>query len=540
MIQNSSLEALKSQIDIVDILEDHIELKKAGANFKACCPFHGEETPSFVVSPVKQICHCFGCGVSYDAIGFVQELKKLTFVEAVEDIANVMNFTLTYDKELNKKNYSGVMEHINSFYMSKLDQETHEYLLNRGVTTQSIKDFEIGFAPSSSLQIQSITKEMFSLHDGAECGILATDDGGKTYARLTNRISFPIRNHTGKLIGFGGRILNGERAKYLNSPQTPLFDKSRNLYGYNLAKEHIYKKATFTIVEGYLDVVMFHQAGVRTAVATMGTALTQMHCNTIAKAKARVLLCFDGDKAGVSAAFKASKLLSAHGLFGGVVLFPEGKDPADMIKENKKDELFALMKKPTPLIEFAISHIASLYNLSEPSKKQEALSEIMAFIKTLTALIQDEYKSYVSKVLNINEAHIVVVRQSVPEVAVQLQGINISEMNIINTATSNDECRLLVLSELDASMFSYHAREFLQFKNNSQDLLGLLLRDELSIYTLKELQSQIRLMKISHKQKELQVIINSDASFDRKSFEIKKIQGIIYELKKKKDKGDYL
>ena len=535
MIQNSSLEALKSQIDIVDIVGDYVELNKAGANYKACCPFHGEETASFVVSPLKQICHCFGCGISFDAIGFVQEIKKLTFVEAVEDIANVMNFTLSYDQESHKKNYSGVMEHINSFYMSQLDQDTHEYLINRGVTNESIKAFEIGLAPNSSLQIQSITKEMFSLPDAVECGILASDESGKTYARLTNRISFPIRNHTGKLVGFGGRILNGERAKYLNSPQTPLFDKSRNLYGYNLAKEHIYKKGTFTVVEGYLDVVMFHQAGVRTAVATMGTALTEMHCNTIAKAKARVLLCFDGDKAGVAAAFKASKLLSAHGIFGGVVLFPEGKDPADMIKEGKREELFALMKKPTPLIEFAINHIASLYNLNEPSKKQEALSEVMAFIKTLTPLIQDEYKYYVSKVLNVNETHVVVARQSVPVQERVLQGINISEMNIINTATSSEESREFVLEELDASMFLYHSKEFTQMQENSQELLGLLLRDELSIYTIEELKSQIRLMKIAHYQKEMQTIIRSDASFDRKSFEIKKLKGVVYELKKKRD-----
>jgi len=533
MIRDSSLETLKSQIDIVDILSDHIELKKTGANFKACCPFHGETTPSFVVSPVKQICHCFGCGYGSDAIGFIQDHKKLSFVEAVEDVANSMNFTLEYDKELNKKNYSKVMEFINSYYISQMEQDTHKYLIERGVTHESIKAFEIGLAPNSSLQIQSITQEMFGIPDAVECGILATDDNGKNYARLTNRISFPIRNHTGKLIGFGGRILSGDRAKYLNSPQTPLFDKSRNLYGYNLAKEHIYRKGTFTVVEGYLDVVMFHQAGVKTAVATMGTALTEMHCNIIAKSQANALLCFDGDKAGVAAAFKASKLLSAHGIFGGVVLFPEGKDPADMIRENKRDELFEMMKHPVPLIEFAISHIASSYNLSEPSKKQEALSEVMAFTKTLTPLIQDEYKNYVSKVLNINVSHVTVARQSVPSQVVQLQAINISEMNIINSATANDENKTLVLSELNENMFIYHSREFLMFKENSQELLGLLLRDELSLYTVEELKSQIRVMKISHYQKELQNIISGDESFDRKSFEIKKMKGVIYELKKR-------
>lgn len=533
MIRDYSLESLKAKVDIVDILGDHIELKKAGANFKACCPFHGESTASFVVSPKKQIAHCFGCGYTGDAIKFIQDLKKLSFVEAVEDIANSMNFTLEYDEKSSKKNYSKVMESMNSFYISHLDQTPHEYLLSRGITGESIKNFEIGFAPSSAMQIEHINREVLNASEAIECGVLASDEGGKSYARLTNRISFPIRNHTGKLIGFGGRILNGERAKYLNSPQTPLFDKSRNLYGYNLAKEYIYKNSVFTIVEGYLDVVMFHQSGIRTAVATMGTALTEMHCNTIAKAGARARLCYDGDKAGIEAAFKASKLLSAHNIFGGVVLFPEGKDPADMIKEGKKEELVELIKKPTPLIEFVITRIASMFNLSEPNKKQEALKEVQAFLNTLTPLIQDEYRTYVAKVLNINATHIQVA-QTPQTQEVIYQCVNISEMNIINTATATKELRELVLDELTPEMFVYHRREFIMLKEDNQELLGLLLRDELSIYSIEELRGQIRIMKIAYHEKQLKSVIASSWGYDRKAFEIKKIKGIVFELKKKR------
>ena len=532
MIKANSLENLKAQIDIVDIISNSIELKKAGANFKACCPFHSESTPSFVVSPVKQIYNCFGgCG-SGDAIKFVQEYKKLSFIEAVEDIANEMNFTLEYD------NNSNLMEHINSFYLANLDQGINEYLLNRGLTIESIKTFEVGFAPSSNQQIDIIKREAFNMQDAQECGIVAVDDSNKTYARLTNRISFPIRNHTGKLIGFGGRIIKGDRAKYINSPQTKLFDKSRNLYGYNLAKEHIYKKGTFVITEGYLDVIMFHQAGIKTAVATMGTALTELHCNMIKKAQAKVLLCFDGDKAGIEAGFKASKLLSAHDIHGGVVIFPEGKDPADMVKDGNIEELHSIMRQKTPLIQFVINTIASRYSLNIPQQKQEALKEVSIFLRTLSSLIQDEYKPYVAQTLQINQSHIHIDQQQeqhyqAPATAIL---INIGEMNIIKTARENENMLNTVLDLVDVNMFDFHPKEFEMLRTGDNSLDGLLLADGLSTYTEAELLKQLKMMQISHHSKQLQNIIHSDESYEKKAFEMKKVKGIIHTLKKELSK----
>ena len=208
MITPSSLEALKAKIDIVDVIGSYMELKKSGGNFKAPCPFHSEKSASFVVSPRKQIYHCFGCGAGGDAIKFVQEYKKLTFVEAAEEIANDLNLKLEHDNtNSGEKDYSRVMEHINNYYVESLDSATGEYLQTRGLTLESIKEFEIGFTTSSKEQIASFNEHHFNLQDAIECGILATDESGKTYARLSNRISFPIRNHTGKLIGFGGRII---------------------------------------------------------------------------------------------------------------------------------------------------------------------------------------------------------------------------------------------------------------------------------------------------------------------------------------------
>jgi len=528
-----NIDALKAQLDIVDIVSSCIELKKAGANLKANCPFHDEKSGSFVVSPAKQICHCFGCGVTFDSIGFIQEYKKLTFVEAVEDIANDMNFTLEYDATANKKDYSKLMEHTNGFYLKNMDADIHTYLLERGLTDESIKTFEIGYAPASNTQIAQLNKNLFSTQEAIECGILATDESGKTYARLTNRISFPIRNHANKLIGFGGRILKGDRAKYINSPQTQLFDKSRQLYGYNLAKEHIYKKGTFTITEGYLDVVMFHQAGIQTAVATMGTALTELHCNIIKKAHAKALLCFDGDKAGVNAALKASKLLSAHGIFGGVVIFPEGKDPADMVKSGEKTALFDLMKKPMPLIDFALSTIAGSYNLNKPDEKENALREIESFLKTLSPVVADEYKDFTAQLLQININHIHTPKETQHhEHKTYHTTINLSEMNIIKTANESDALLDIVLDRVEASMFIYHAKEFEMLLHKDMELQGLLLRDDIKIYSAEELTQQVNIMQYKHYEQELKRLASSNESYEKVAFEMKKIKGLMFELKR--------
>jgi DNA primase len=276
MISKTSLETLKNQIDIVDTISSNLELKKSGANFKACCPFHGEDTPSFVISPAKQIYHCFGCGAGGDAIKFIQEYKKLSFQEAVEDIASDMNFTLEYDNKQDYKDYQSLLESINHFYEQNLTDDKLNYLLDRGITKKSIKDFEIGYAPRSDKQIKHLQDNFLNLQDASEVGVLAYDKD-KAYARLRERITFPIRNHAGKLIGFGGRTLkpSSDIAKYLNSPDTKLFNKSRNLYGLNLAKEHIYKKGTIVITEGYLDVVMMHQADINYGYSTNTTTHTK-------------------------------------------------------------------------------------------------------------------------------------------------------------------------------------------------------------------------------------------------------------------------
>ena len=244
MIDNNSVEQLKNSIDIVEIISNYIEVKKAGANFKANCPFHQEKTPSFVVSPTKQIYHCFSCGVGGDAIKFVQEYEKLNYPEALEKIASLMNFSLTYTKGGNDNSEARrILEQVQQWYVKNLDQNqvAMEYLKNRGITQQSIEYFGIGYVGASYELMNFLSANMLPIPKAQEAGVVAQRDRGGFYARLTERITFPIYSPSGAIVGFGGRTITNHPAKYINSPQTKLFNKSRLLYGYSKAKEHIYK-----------------------------------------------------------------------------------------------------------------------------------------------------------------------------------------------------------------------------------------------------------------------------------------------------------
>ncbi|MDD2640202.1 MAG: DNA primase, partial [Arcobacteraceae bacterium] len=274
MISKDSIENLKNHLDVVDVISQFIEIKKSGANFKACCPFHGEKTPSFVISPTKQIYHCFGCGVGGDAIKFVMEYEKLAYPEALEKLASMYNISLTYENNTQQKLDTKVLQEINQYYQKLFisNATAKEYIKSRGISEFSIEKFEIGYAPNSLQTINYIKDNFLNLGDAKELGVIDSGENG-LYARFIERITFPIYALNGSIVGFGGRTITGHNAKYVNSPQTKLFNKSRLLYGYHLAKEHIYKRKEIIITEGYLDVIMLHQAGFEHSVATLGTAL---------------------------------------------------------------------------------------------------------------------------------------------------------------------------------------------------------------------------------------------------------------------------
>lgn len=538
MITKESIENLKSHLDVVDIVSQFIELKKTGANFKACCPFHGEETPSFVVSPAKQIYHCFGCGVGGDSIKFVMEYEKLSYPEALEKLASMTNVSLEHDNNY-KKVDSTIIVRINEYYQKLLthNEESKQYLKSRGISDFSIEKFEIGYASTSNDTINFLKTNFLNLSDAKDFGIIDTGQNG-LYSRFIERITFPIYTINGTIVGFGGRTITGHNAKYVNSPQTKLFNKSRLLYGYNLAKESIYKQKTVIVTEGYLDVIMLHQAGFSNAVATLGTALTEEHLPLLKRGEPKVIVAYDGDKAGLNAAYKASVLLSHSQFQGGVVIFADGQDPADMVNANKLDELNLMFTKTTPFIVFVLDSIIDKYDLENPQDKQSALKESNDYLKTLNPILQEEYSGLIARKLNINSQLIQVQHfENQRSTQVNLSSIDISELSILKTLLDSKELLESVKQELLPEMFEVHGNEYTLLLENPDNpsLIGLMLNEHLISYTKDELLSQlIILMDPFYKKKLQQIKFDENLSFREKAMKTRGLQYKLRELNVKK------
>lgn len=538
MITKESIENLKNHLDVVDVVSQFLELKKSGANFKACCPFHGEETPSFVVSPAKQIYHCFGCGVGGDSIKFVMEYEKLSYPETLEKLASMYNVNLTYDSVNQQKQDTKVLEEANKFYQKLFvsNNTAKEYIKSRGISEFSIEKFEIGYAPYSNDTINFLKNNHLNLSEAKDLGLIDTGHNG-LYSRFIERITFPIYSISGKIVGFGGRTISGHNAKYINSPQTKLFNKSKLLYGYNLAKENIYKKNRMIVTEGYLDVIMLHQAGFNTAVATLGTALTKEHLPLLRRGEPQIILAYDGDKAGLNAAYKASVMLSQGDFEGGVVIFGEGKDPADMVKEGKVEELNKIFSKPKNFISYTIDYIISKYDINIPNQKQKALLETNDYLKTLNELYQDEYKRYLAQKLNVRENLIKVSSSNIRRNDVNLSKIDIAELCIIRAILENPKRLDLVLDIVDASMFEYHKNEFELLINepNNTSLNGILLNEKLEVYDEQRLKSELLILLLKFYTNELRITqYNHDLEFRQKANRLRKIKDNIYQLKQGK------
>jgi len=542
MIDNASIESLKSTIDIVDVVGSFIELRKAGANYKANCPFHGEKTPSFVVSPSKQIYHCFGCGVGGDSIKFVMELEKLSYPEAIEKLASMHNFSLSYSK--GTSDYSDakrVLEAVGQWYVKNLDQHSvaRKYLLDRGVSQSSIERFEIGYVPSGREVLQFLQTALLPLPKAVDAGILAQNEQSTGYyARLIERITFPIYSSSASIVGFGGRTITNHPAKYINSPQTKLFNKSRLLYGYHLAKESIYKNKKLIVCEGYLDVVMFHQAGFTEAVASMGTALTSEHLPLLRKGEPKIILAYDGDKAGMAAALKAAHMLSIANFDGGVILFPEGQDPADMIANGKSEDVAKWLRESKPLIPFVLEQTISQYDLHNPREKESAFGSVKQFLEQLSPIIKDAYIPMASTHLSISPAlfgkQINLGRKQ--EHFTQKKD-DVAQLSILKTLLEQPQFIENVLNVLDVHMFGEYAGLFSALINGEKShplLMGIVLDENIQAMNEIELNEVLCRFLMKHYDTELKrVVADSTMAFAKKSFLIRKIKtDIIPRLKR--------
>lgn len=538
MIKKESIENLKNHLDVVDVVSQFIELKKTGANFKACCPFHGETTPSFVVSPAKQIYHCFGCGVGGDSIKFVMEYEKLSYPETIEKLASMYNFNLDYENTTEKKQDTKVIEDVNKFYQKLFvsNDSVKEYIHKRGISEFSIEKFEIGYAPASIDTINFLKSNHYNLTDAIDLGIIDTGTNG-LYSRFIERITFPIYSISAKLVGFGGRTIIGHNAKYVNSPQTKLFNKSRLLYGYHLSKEHIYKKNQIIVCEGYLDVIMLHQAGFNTAVATLGTALTADHLPLLRRGEPKVILAYDGDKAGLAAAFKASVMLSQSEFEGGVIIFDDGMDPADMVNNGKIEDLNEIFSNPISFTPFAIDYIISKYDINDANQKQKALHESNDYLKSLGLIYQDEYKRYLAQKLNVRENLIQISSNKQRTFTPNLSKIDIAELCIIKSILEKPQRLDAVLDIVDSSMFEAHKNEFelLLLDMSDISLNSIVLNEKLENYDDDRLnQELLTLLYKFYANKLTAISYDKDLDFKQKANLIRKIKDNINQLKKGK------
>ncbi len=394
MIPKNFIQDLLNRLDIVDVVERYVPLKKAGANYVACCPFHNEKSPSFTVSQTKQFYHCFGCGAHGTAIGFVMEHAGLGYVDAIEELARGVGLEVPNERPAAGEAYQKVapdlyevMQTATRYYREqlKLSQRAIDYLKQRGLSGEIAAKFAIGYAPDGW---QNLAAAFPNYQDAKlnESGLVITSDEAKRYDRFRDRIMFPIINVRGQVIGFGGRVLDKGEPKYLNSPETPLFEKGRELYGLFQAQKAIRAGQQVLVVEGYMDVVALAQHGVEYAVATLGTATTPYHVQKLLRLTEHIVFCFDGDKAGQKAAWRALENALPYLQDGKRISFlflPVEHDPDSFIREFGKDVFEQRVREAMPLSSYLLREVSSELDL----RTQEGRNQLLQRAKPLLTAI---------------------------------------------------------------------------------------------------------------------------------------------------------
>lgn len=392
---------VSSANDIVDVISSYVALKKAGRNMVGLCPFHQEKTPSFSVSPEKQFYHCFGCGVGGNVIDFIMRIENLDFVETIKFLAERAHIPIEEQKQTDRGGskkeliYQMNKEAAHYFHACLLKSDTaRHYLLERGLSQATIKHFGLGYAPDSWTSLIDFLKaKKYTEQQIFEAG-LAGKKETRYYDTFRNRIIFPIIDLRGNVIGFGGRVLDDSKPKYLNSPESPVFNKSRNLYGLNFAKNSDLK--SLLIVEGYMDVIALHQADVTNAVAALGTAFTPEHAKIIKRYAQEVILCFDTDQAGQTATMRCIEIMSKQGLPIRVLQQDRAKDPDEFIKNFGKDAFLQLMKSAPNFIEYRIARLREEFDISQIEQKIRFVQEAAKVFVSLESDVEAE--AYVKKI----------------------------------------------------------------------------------------------------------------------------------------------
>jgi DNA primase len=412
-ISEEILEKVKEQNDIVDVISESVRLKRSGRNFSGLCPFHNEKSPSFSVSQDKQIYKCFGCGESGNVITFVMKNKNMPFVEAVKYLADRVNITIESDKgrisPTAKKRellYKVNVEAARFFYSNlRLTKEAKEYFLNRGIKEETIKRFGLGFAKDSWNNLLFHLRKLGFKDDLLlEAGLVSTSERtGNKYDRFRNRVIFPVFDYRGKVIGFGGRVLDDSKPKYLNSPETLVFQKGTNLYGLNFAIKSKMQERYFIIVEGYMDLITLHQYGITNVVASLGTALTTNQARLLRRYADKVIISYDADIAGQAATMRGLDILKDAGFDVRVLSIPQGKDPDEYVRSNGKDAFIKLINVAESLIDYRLKKAEEGINLKDSNDLVRYGKRVTEILASVNSIEKDVYIKKISENTGIRE-----------------------------------------------------------------------------------------------------------------------------------------
>lgn len=571
MIEQKSIEHLRNSIDIADVVGAYVSLKRSGSSLVGLCPFHDDKSPSMHVSSNRGLYHCFACGAGGDAIKFVMEYEKLSYPQAIEKLASMFGIELEYSNEKTQKKDNSlkeILELLNNYYKTELFNPANiaalNYLKERALSPAMIEKFELGWAPPSQNTINLLQKNEIEASKAFSAGAIKNGERG-VYASFSNRITFPIYNHIGSIVGFGGRTISDHPAKYINSPQSEIFDKSRVLYGYDKARAAIFKSGEVIICEGYMDCIMLHQAGFFNAVAVLGTALTPKHLPLLKKENIKVILSFDSDTAGQNAALRSAELLSRSSIDGKVVLIEGGKDPAELVAANRQSELASLYKGGVELVEFVLRKKAAAMSLQTPMDKVKALDVLREYLGALRPEIISFYEPLVAQILGINphdfslkknikipqnnqnwginnnfrsfkplrNSRFKAPQDEIPNPQAYIQNTNkrdILALSVLKNILLNNEYKKIALPLLNAQMFK-DIRYYNAFVNGDESVLRSLELDEsLELYDAKQFKSALNRLVCSFLESEKNRIANS--SEDNKAAKIRELAIAIDKLKK--------
>ncbi len=423
-ITDEDIQRVRDATDLVDLVSETVVLKRKSRLYWGRCPFHGEKTPSFKIDPGTQLWHCFGCGLGGDAFGFLMRTEGLEFPDAVRMLADRAHIEIV---EVGGGLGTGRRERLHAalaaaaaYYHKQLvagqdagAARAREYLAGRAFGIDVAKRFELGYAPGRGLLARALSADGFTEDELIEANLALRAENGAVRDRFYERLMFPIRDVQGRCVGFGGRIIGAGEPKYLNTQETPVFHKSRNLYGIERARNDIVRERTAIVVEGYTDVIALHEAGVRNVVATLGTALTRDHTRLLGRFAQRVVYLFDGDEAGLRAADRAAEFIGfemtpeagSDRVDLQVAVLPRGEDPADLASSGGEEAVRSLVSNATPLLKFALDRRLSRYDLSAPENRTRALADAASVLASVRgSLLVHDYTNYLADYLRVDFA----------------------------------------------------------------------------------------------------------------------------------------